>query len=148
MKVILTKDVPSLGKEGDVVNVSPGYARNFLFPKKSALDATSANLKLFEKKKRTLAEKEAEAKSESEAVADKLNKKTIKLSVKTGEKGKLYGSITSKDIVEAIKKEFDISLDKKKINLGENIKSLGKYSVNIKLHSEVEAKMNIEVISL
>ncbi len=148
MKVILTKDVASLGKEGDVVNVSSGYARNFLFPKRSAIDATSANLKMFEKKKRVLTEKDAEAKSEVEALADKLNKKTIKLSVKTGEKGKLYGSITSKDIAEAIKKEFDISLDKRKIDLGENIKSLGKYSVNIKLHSEVEAKMNIEVVSL
>ncbi|MDO8885602.1 50S ribosomal protein L9 [Candidatus Oleimmundimicrobium sp.] len=148
MKVILIKDVPSLGKEGDIVNVSPGYARNFLFPKGVALDATPANLKGFEKKRNTLVKKESETKDEAESLANKLSKKTIKMPVKTGEKGKLYGSITSKDIAQAIKKELDLSLDKRKIDLKENIKSLGKYSVNIKLHSQVEAKMNIEVVSL
>ncbi len=147
MKAILIKDVVSLGKEGDIVNVSAGYARNFLFPKELALDATSSNLKMLTKRKEMLAKKEAEVKKEAEIMASKLNKKTVKLQVKAGEKGKLYGSITNKDISGAIKKDLKVSIDKRKIDLSENIKSLGKYFVKIKLHPEVEAKVDVEVVS-
>ncbi|HDP69687.1 MAG TPA: 50S ribosomal protein L9 [Actinobacteria bacterium] len=148
MKIILVKDVVSLGKEGEVVGVSPGYARNFLFPKGLAIDATSGNLKMLEKKREVSTKKEAEIKAEAEEIAKKLSKKAVRLSVKSGEKGKLYGSITNKDIAESIKSEFDVSLDKRKIELGESIKSVGKYSANIKLHPEVEVQINIEVVSL
>ncbi len=146
MKVFLKEDVKNLGKIGDVVNVSEGYARNFLLPKKFAVEANPKNLKEFEHNKRIIQERAAKIKDASKATADKLSALTLKIRAKAGEEDKLFGSVTAMDIAEAFKAEgYDI--DKKKIVIGEPIKRLGEYTVEVKIHSEVNAAVKVQVIS-
>lgn len=147
MEVILIKDVKALGKADDVVKVNPGYARNFLFAKGLAVEATPANLSDLNKKKAAFQKGLVEIRAEAETLAAKLNGKLLKLPVKAGEKGKLYGSITVKDVAMAITKDFSLQIDKKKIEIKDSIRVLGTYPVSIKLHPEVEAKIEIELIS-
>jgi large subunit ribosomal protein L9 len=146
MKVFLKEDVKNLGKIGDVVNVAEGYARNFLMPKKFAVEANTKNLKEFEHNKRTIQEKAAKIKNASKATADKLSALTLKIMAKAGEEDKLFGSVTTMDIAEAFKTE-GFEIDKKKILLGEPIKRLGEYTVEVKIHSEVNATVKVQVIS-
>ncbi len=147
MKVILTKDIVKLGKEGDIINVSGGYARNYLIPRKVAVPATGQNLAIWEKKKKNMEAKLAKERKGEEELALKLRDLSVKIKVDTGESGKLFGSVTSADIVEAIKAASGIEIDKRNIELPENIKGIGTYEVPIKLHPEVEAKVKVEILS-
>ncbi len=145
MKVILTQDVKALGKKGQLVDVSDGYARNFLLPKKLAVEANAANmseLKNAETKKRIQEEKELAAAKETAA---KLEGCMVKIQRASGEDGKLYGSVTTKDIAEALKEQYAVDIDKRKIVLAESIKAYGSYTVNVKLHSAVTGKINFVV---
>lgn len=146
MKVFLKEEVKNLGKIGDVVNVSEGYARNFLLPKKFAVEANPKNLKEFEHTKRIIQEKAAKIKDASKATADKLSALTLKIRAKAGEEEKLFGSVTTMDIAEAFKAE-GFEVDKKKILLAEPIKRLGEYTVEVKIHSEVNATVKVQVVS-
>ncbi len=146
MKVFLKEDVKNLGKMGDVVNVSEGYARNFLLPKKFAVEANPKNLKQFEHNKRLIQEKAAKIKDASTAVAEKLSALTLKIKAKAGEEDKLFGSVTAMDISEALKAE-GFEVDKKRIVLAEPIKRLGEYTVEVKVHSEVNAAVKVQVVS-
>jgi large subunit ribosomal protein L9 len=146
MKVILLEDIDKLGKEGDVVDVTPGYARNYLLAKKKALLSNPGNMKRFGEIKKRKTIQYLKSKEEAERLAEKLNTVSITSVAKSGENEKLYGSVTSGDIVELLKKE-GYELDKKKIAIGEPIKSLGVYSIPIKLHPEVQATIKLWVVS-
>ena len=144
MKVILSEDVKNLGIMGDVVNVSDGYARNFLFPKKFAVEANTKNLKEFEHNKKIIAERAAKIKESFKSVAEKLSSVTLTIKAKTGEDDKLFGSVTNMNVAEALALEgFDI--DKKKIVM-EPIKKLGEYSATIKLHTDLSSEVKINVV--
>ncbi len=146
MIVILTKDVKGTGKEGDVVKVSDGYARNQLIPKGFAKEATQGNIRNLEKQKAIAAEKKAEQKAAAEKQAEQLEKVTLVIQSKGGENGKLFGSITSKDIAEALEQQEGIKVDKKKIDLAGPIKQVGETDVVVKLFPEVSAKLKVSVI--
>lgn len=146
MKVVLLQDVKDLGKKGELVNASDGYARNFLFPRKLAVEATAGKLKEIEDKKSSEKnKKEMELKAAKE-LADRLSKVEISFKTKAGENGKLFGSITGKDVADAIKAQHKIEVDKKKVVLHDAIKALGAYQVEIKVYPEVSAKINVKVI--
>jgi len=146
MKLILQEDVKNLGKMGDVVNVAEGYARNFLIPKKLGVEANVNSIKALEHEKRKIEDKAKKIRNDAQGLAERLSSTTLTLSAKAGEEEKLFGSITSMDIAEALKKEgFDI--ERKKILLDEPIKRLGAYSVGIKIHHDVTAQVHINVIA-
>ncbi|MBQ3664766.1 MAG: 50S ribosomal protein L9 [Lachnospiraceae bacterium] len=145
MEVILLQDVKSLGKKGEVVNVSEGYARNFILKKKLGVEATSANLNDL-KLKNANNEKIAKEKLDSaKELAEKIEKLCVELKIKTGAGGKTFGSVSAKEIAEGAKKQLNLDLDKKKIVLAEPIKSLGTHIVKIKLHPQVTASLNVHV---
>ncbi|WML36415.1 50S ribosomal protein L9 [Clostridium sp. OS1-26] len=144
MKVILVKDVKSLGKKGDIINASDGYARNYLFPRGLAQEATDSNLHILNNKKEAerrqkLAEIEA-----AQKLAESLKGKEVNLSVKSGENGRLFGAITGKDIADEINKKFNINIDKKKVVV-DTIKQLGTYDVEIKLYPEISTKVKVVI---
>ena len=144
MKVILLQDVKKLGKKGDVVSTSDGYARNFLFPRNLAQEATDSNLHVLNAKKdvertKKTAEIEAEQK-----LADDLRDKVVKIDAKAGDSGKLFGAITSKDIADKINDQFNVKVDKKKIVM-DTIKIAGTYNIEVKLYPEVSTKMKVMV---
>ena len=145
MKVILLQDVKTLGKKGDVVEVSDGYARNQLIPKGFAKEATQGNVRNLEKQKALAAEKKAAQKEAAQKQADELEKVTIEIKTKGGDNGKLFGSITSKDIAEALEEQYGLKVDKKKIDLAAPIKQTGVTNVTIKLFPEVSAKVKVKV---
>ena len=145
MKIILKEDIPSIGKRGDIVNVSDGYGRNYLIPKKLALLATPNNVKLIENDRKSREKKLLKAKKEALNLASKIESFSLTINVKVGEGDKLFGSVTSKDIEERLKKE-GINVDKKDIILDEPIKALGVYSVPIKIHPEVHAKLKVWIV--
>ncbi len=147
MIVILLKDVQGTGKAGDVVKVSDGYARNMLIPKKMAKEATEGNIRSLEKQKALQAEKRAADKAAAEELAAKLATMGVEIKTKGGEGGRLFGSITSKDIADALKDQYKIDIDKKKIELGAPIKQAGDHKVDIKLFSEVTAHLNVKVVA-
>ena len=145
MKVILTEDVKSLGKKGDLVDVSDGYARNFILSKKKGLEATPANLNSLKLKKANdekIAQEQLEA---AQACAADLKTKEVKLTIKKGEGGKAFGSITSKEIATAAEEQLSVTLDKKKIVLKDPIKTEGTYQVPIKLHPQVTGELKVSV---
>lgn len=145
VNVVLQKDVDKLGKGGDVVKVSPGYARNYLIPKGLALPASEGNVARFEHIKRIAAERAAKARAEAQALADKISAVELTLTARAGSEGKLYGSITSKDIEMALKaKGFDI--DKKKLKV-EHIRATGTYEVSVHLAPEINASFKVTVIA-
>lgn len=145
MKVILLEDVKNVGKKGQIINAKDGYARNFLFPKNIAIEATEVNLKNLENAKKKKEEKEREAFEEARVLEEELMQKVIVIKTKAGENGKLFGSITTKEISELLEKEYKIIIDKKKFDLDEPIKTLGEYNVKIKLHPMVNAKLKVIV---
>lgn len=145
MKVILKDDVKSLGRMGEVVNVSAGYARNFLIPKNFAVEANTSNIKEFEHHKKVIAEKAAKIMNASKATADKLSSLQITIKAKVGEEDKLFGSVTSMDIAQALAAE-GYEVDKKKIHIEEPIKRTGEYPVQVKLHTDVTATIRVQVI--
>ncbi|HHT62619.1 MAG: 50S ribosomal protein L9 [Bacillota bacterium] len=145
MKVILTQDVKSLGKKGDVVQVAEGYARNYLLPKGLAKEASPANLKNLARENARLEAKKKKELEKAKEIAQNLEGAVINISAKVGEGGRLFGSVTSKEIADQIKNQFDLEIDRRKMELKENIKSLGIYDVMIKLHPEVQVKVKINV---
>ena len=145
MIVILMKDVKGTGKAGDVVKVSDGYARNMLLPKGLAKEASDGNIRNLEKQKEIAAAKRAEQKAAAQETAEKLEKITLEIKTKGGESGKLFGSITSKDIADALEKQEKIKVDKKKIEMSSPIKQAGQNTLTIKLFSEVSAELKVNV---
>lgn len=144
MKVILLSDVKDTGKKGEIINVSDGFARNFLFPRKWAIEATPAGVKEIERK-RALEEKlEAERRSEANKRAAALQGKSIQLAAKCGEKGRLYGSITSQEVADALKAQHGVDVDKRKIEV-EPIHQVGEYDATVWVYSGVTAKMKVIV---
>lgn len=146
VKVLLNERVEKLGEVGDLVNVRAGYARNFLLPNKLASLPTLGELKRLEKKRKLLEEKLKEEKAKAEDIAKKINELgQLEITAKAGEASKLFGSITTKDITEAIKDKADIELARKEVLLKKSITELGEYNVKIKLHSEVTTELKIVV---
>lgn len=145
MIVILKKDVKGTGKAGEVIKVSPGYARNMLIPRGLAVEATEGNIRNLEKQKQIQKENEAIEKAKAEEIALKLSKGNIVIKTKAGEGGRLFGSITNKDISEAIEKQLEIKIDRRKIVLENPIKELGEVNVEAKLYPEVIGKFTVEV---
>lgn len=146
MKVILLEDVKSLGKKGQIVNVSDGYARNYVLPKKLGVEASSANLndlKLQKANADKVAQQQLEA---ARATAAELETKEVVLTMKSGEGGRAFGSVSSKEIAAAAKEQCGMELDKKKIQLPEAIKALGVYQVSIKLHPQVTGTLTVKVV--
>ena len=147
MQVILLKDVKGQGKAGQVVKVSDGYARNMLFPRQLAMEATPANMKVLERKREQIEAQRAVDKQVAEDIKAKIESKTVKVVSKAGENGRLFGAITSKDIADAIQKEFLVELDKKKIDLDAPIKQVGLSEVTLKLFPGVQAKCKVDVVT-
>ena len=145
MIVILNRDVKGTGKAGDIVKVSDGYARNMLIPKGYAKEATEGNVRNLEKQKAIAAEKKAEEKAAAQELAEKINNASITITTKAGEGGRIFGSITSKDIADGLADQQKIAIDKKKIQLDNPIKQTGELTVDIKLYPEVMAKLKATV---
>ncbi|KXG73900.1 50S ribosomal protein L9 [Thermotalea metallivorans] len=145
MKVILLKDVKGLGKAGEVVNASDGHARNFLIPRGLAKEATEGGIKALEKQKAAEERKRQQELEEAKALADKISQLTVRLKGKAGDGGRLFGSITSKDIAEGLEQQHKIKIDKRKIQLENPIRELGVAVVEIKVYPEVTAKAKVEV---
>lgn len=146
MEVILLQDVKSLGKKGELVKVNDSYARNYIIPKKFGMEANSKNLNDLKLKK---ANEEKIAKENLEAakkLAKELEEKSVTVSIKTGEGGRTFGSVSTKEIAKAIKDQLGLDIDKKKMNLDDAIKSLGVYNLSIKLHKDVTAKLAVKVV--
>ena len=145
MKVILKQDVKSLGKQESMVEVSDGYARNFLFPKGLAVEANATNLNVMNSKKEAEKSKKDRELAAAKVLAEKVSAATVVIKTKAGENGKLFGSITSKDIAEKLKEQHHLDVDKKKINLEDAIKSIGTTGVDVKLYPGVSAKLTVRV---
>ncbi|ABB14355.1 50S ribosomal protein L9 [Carboxydothermus hydrogenoformans] len=145
MKVILLTEVKKLGKKGDVVEVAEGYGRNYLIAKGLAVEATEGKLKELQQQKEAANRRKEKELQEARSLAEKLKNIELVLYGKGGENGKLFGAITSKDIAEALEKNYQIKIDKRKLDLKENIKALGVYTVEVKLHPEVTAKLKVAV---
>lgn len=146
MKVILLKDVKGSGKEGDIINVADGYARNFLIGKGYAVEATSKNLNDLEGKKASAQHKIDVETADNKAVAEKLDNKEIVVKAKAGQGGKLFGAVKASAISEAIKAQYGIDVDKKKINLASDIKAFGDFSAVIKMTHGVSCSVKIKVV--
>ncbi|HTR43270.1 MAG TPA: 50S ribosomal protein L9 [Pseudomonadales bacterium] len=147
-EVILTHNIVGLGAESDQVKVAPGYARNFLFPQRLAIPMTQANRKHIEALKRKRAEREAHEFNTMTELAKGVQKLICVLKVKTGEDGKMFGSVTSGMIADELKHQFDITLDKKKIHLEHPIKAIGEYEIELHLHADVKSTLKVQVQSL
>lgn len=145
MKVIFQQDVKGQGKKGEVKNVADGYARNYLLPRGLAVEATSGNLKALKEEKQREREKEQEADIQARALKQRLEQLDLEIKAKAGEKGRLFGAITSKHISDALKKQ-NITVDRKKVQLDEPIRTLGVTEVEIKLRPNITATMNVHVV--
>ena len=145
MEVILREDIERLGSRGDVVKVAAGYARNFLLPKKLAVTATESNKKIVEQERQAHLRKEAKLKNEAEDLSKLLVGVTVTIAQKAGENDQLFGSVTSKDVAEALEKQ-NFTIDRRKILLEEPIKQLGEHKVNVRLHREVTTEITVNVV--
>ena len=147
MKVILLDNIKGVGKKDEIINASDGYARNFLFPKKLAVEANNENMSKLKAKKQSEQYKKDVNKENAEKIAKKLDDITLRIKVKAGGNGKIFGGVTSKEISEELKKQYKIDIDKKKIILNENIKNLGSFDISMKLFEGVIGKLKVKVIS-
>ncbi len=145
MKVILLQDIKNVGKKEEIINANDGYARNYLFPKKLAIEATKDNLMKLQAKKTSEANKKQAEIEENKKIAEKLEKMTLTIKAKAGANGKIFGGITAKEVSEAIKSECNIEIDKKKIVLKETIKNLGEFSAEIKFGDGVNCKLALNI---
>ncbi len=146
MKVILLQDVKKVGVKNDIVEVSDGYGRNFLLPKKLAVEATSVNLNTAKTKAESKARKAKQEADEAKLLGAQLEKVSVKIPVKLGKDGKLFGSVSGSDIAKALKKEHNLNIDKRKISVQGEVTGVGTYEAIIKLHAETTSKIKIEVI--
>ena len=147
MKVILKQDIKGVGKKDQIVNAADGYARNYIFPKNLAVPADTGNMNNLKAKNESIAFRKEEDLKEAKEIAEKLKKITLKFRVKAGDNGKLFGGVTAKEISEALKKEYNISVDKKKILLNETIKNVGVTKVDLKLNEGVMATVSIMIVT-
>lgn len=145
MKVILLEDVKSLGKKGQIVNVSDGYARNFVLPKKLGLEATSKNLNDLKLQKANEEKVAKQILDEAKALAEKVEAGKVEVKIKVGEGGRTFGSVSTKEIAIAVKEQMGYDIDKKKIQLKDTIKTLGTHNVPVKLHQKVTAELKVIV---
>lgn len=148
MKVVLLKDVKNVGKRDDILTVSDGYARNFLFPQKLAAEATPGVLKEIQRKRAAQDAREAELLAEAKNKAAALKDKVITLEVKCGEKGRLYGSVTSAEVAEALEKQHGVQVDKRKIDIGDPIRETGMRTISVWLYSGVTTPMKLDVVPI
>jgi large subunit ribosomal protein L9 len=146
MEVILREDIEKLGSRGAVVKVAPGYARNFLIPKRLAVAATEANKKIVAQEREAWLRKEAKLKGEAEDLAKMLSAVTITIAQRAGEEGHLFGSVTSKDIAEGLERQ-NYSIDRRKILLEENIRQVGEHKVPVRLHRDVTTEITVNVVA-
>ncbi|HOM01338.1 MAG TPA: 50S ribosomal protein L9 [Acetivibrio sp.] len=145
MKVILKADVKGLGKKDSLVDVSDGYARNFLLPKGLAVEANASNMNIMQSKKEAEKNRKEKELAQAKELAEKFKNIVVTLKAKAGENGKLFGSMTSKDVSDYLKKQHNLDVDKKKINLPESMKSLGTYEADVKLYPGVSAKLTVKI---
>ncbi|MBS4026529.1 MAG: 50S ribosomal protein L9 [Clostridia bacterium] len=145
MKVILQQDVKGTGKKGDMVTVAEGYARNFLLPKKLAIPATDANVNQIRQQQDKATKQKAQELAEAQKLADRLAQVTVTVIAKCGEGGRLFGSVTAKEITEILAEEHKLKVDKRKIELKEPIKALGVYNLTFKLHPQVQGNLKVQV---
>ena len=145
MKVILLEDVKTLGKKGEIVNVNDGYARNFILPKKLGLEATGKNLNDLKLQKANEDKRAKELLDEAKIFAENIKDKVMLLTIKTGEGGKTFGSVSTKEIAQAAKDQYGIEVDKKKLQLSEPIKTVGTHLVAYKVHPKVTAQITVKV---
>jgi large subunit ribosomal protein L9 len=144
MEVILKEDVPKLGHRGDVIKVAEGYGRNFLLPRKLAIEATAANKAVIEQMKQAAVRRSAVEKADSEALSKQLESVSVSFQRKSGEKDHLFGSVTSSDIAEALEKK-GFNIDRRKIQLSDPLKSLGEFEVPIRLHRDVTSRVKVVI---
>ncbi|NLC87982.1 MAG: 50S ribosomal protein L9 [Clostridiaceae bacterium] len=147
MKVILLENIKGVGKKDQVINSSDGYAKNYLFPKKLALEANNENMLKLKAKQNGVEYKKGLEKDEANKIAGKIKEITLKIQVKAGENGKIFGGVTSKEISENLKQQYKIEIDKKKIMLSETIKNLGMFNVDIKLYEGIIGKLKVQIIA-
>ncbi|MBM3269644.1 MAG: 50S ribosomal protein L9 [Candidatus Sericytochromatia bacterium] len=147
MKVILLQDVKGLGKSGQVVEASSGYARNFLLPRNLAQEATEGALKVVEQRIKTEKVKAAKLKAEAEDLAGKLGSAKIAVKAKAGTEGRLYGAVTAKEIADAVQQQTGLAVDRRKFDLEEPIKHLGDFEIHAKIHPEVSATLHVTVVA-
>ena len=148
MKVVLLKDVKNVGKRDDILTVSDGYARNFLFPQKLAAEATPGALKEIARKRAAQDAREAEMRAEAQAKAELLKNKIITLEVKCGDKGRLYGSVTAAEVAEALEKQHGIQVDKRKLDIGDPIREVGVRVISVWLYSGITTPMKLNVVPI
>lgn len=147
MKVILLQDIKNVGRKDEIINANDGYARNFLFPKKLALEATKDNLLKLQAKKNSQAHKKNLEIEKFKKQAEKINNIELTLKVKAGENGKIFGGVTAKEIAEELKKQYKMEIDKKKIVLKETIKNIGRFSVEVKFGEGINAKLALNIVA-
>ena len=147
MQVSLLQDIKGVGKKDEIINASDGYARNFLLPKKMAVEADKNNLNKLNVKKENEKQRKQNELENAKEIAEKMKTITLKIKAKSGENGKIFGGITSKEVAENLKEQYNINVDKKKISIQETIKMLGNYFVEIKLHEGITAKLAISIIN-
>ncbi|NMB33170.1 MAG: 50S ribosomal protein L9 [Clostridium sp.] len=145
MKVILKEDIKGLGSKEELVNVNDGYARNFLIPRGLAVEATPKNMNIMKTKRQAEENKRERELAQAKGLAKKIDKIKVTFKVKAGENGKLFGSITGKDISDYLEKHHNINIDRKRISLGDAIKSLGSYKADIRLYAGVSAKLTVKI---
>ena len=147
MKVILLSDIKGVGKKEQVIEASDGYARNYLFPKKLALEANTENMSKLKSRQNSNQFRKDTEKKQAEEIAKKLKGIMLKIKVRAGENGKIFGGVTSKEISDGLKRDYNIDIDKKKILLNETIKTIGTFTIDIKLYEGVIGKLKIDVIA-
>lgn len=147
MKLILQQEVKGLGKKNDIVEVSEGYARNFLLPKKLALVATDATVNQIKDQKAAQARREQRANDEAKMLASQLSKVSVTVSVKTGEGGRLFGSVSGKDVADALERQHGLAIDKRKVELKDTVKSIGTYTATVRVHPDVSAQLSVNVVA-
>ena len=146
VKVILQQDIPSLGQAGEVKEVAPGYLRNYLLPRGLAVEASKGKLQSLNTQSSARSAQAERAKDQTSALGQKLGDTTLRIPVRLGEQGRIHGSVTNKDIAEALSEQADVSVDRHKIELDEPLKSIGTHSVPVKLEHGVEARVNVELV--
>ena len=146
MKVILRENVEHLGERGETVTVAPGYARNYLLPKGLAYKATPGNIKQLEQQRRVWVARDTRETEEAQELADKISAVKLSIAMKAGESGTLYGSVTNSDIADLLKQQ-GFEIDRRRITLAEPIKTLGEHEIQVKIHKQVEGKLQLEVVA-